>query len=72
MHELDPYRYPYRASLYPSFCICLGLTVMVGGITLSIAYQVMDHLTIFFVYSCICVMIGVGSHLQSYDPVEDE
>ena len=71
MYELDPYRYPYRASFYPSVCICLSLTLMVGGITTSVAYQTMDHLTFIFVYSAVCLMVGIGTHLERYTPRDD-
>jgi hypothetical protein len=71
MYELDPYRYPYLSSFYPSTFICLGLTLMVGGITVSAAYQTMDHLTIIFVYSIISLMVGIGTHLEAYNPHDE-
>jgi hypothetical protein len=72
MHELDNYRYPYRAGFYPPLCICLGLTVMLGGISFSIAYQTIDHFTLIFVYSFVFLVVGICSHLERYAYTDEE
>ena len=66
MYGLDNYRYPYHATIYPPFCFCLGLTIMVAGLTISAFYQTMAHMDIFTIYGCLCIFIGTLTHLQYY------
>ena len=72
MYGLDNYRYPYHAAVYPPFCFCLGMGIIVAGLTISAFYQTIDHLTIFGLYSAIAIGIGVVTHLQYYTDYKPE
>ena len=66
MYGLDNYRYPYHATIYPPFCFCLGLTLMVAGVSISAFYQTVEHLGSFVIYSSICIILATAVHLQYY------
>ena len=70
MHEIENTRYPHiNKPMHPPICICTGLTLMVGSITLSCIYQSTGPFTFIFLYSLVAMGIGVGQHIQSYVPV---
>ena len=72
MYGLDNYRYPYHATVYPPFCFCLGITIMIGGLTISAFYQTMAHMDMFSIYASICIFIGAVAHLQYYNNYSPE